>query len=100
MQIHLVETSNNFVKLKENVWESGWWSLRESDAAKLVGGRIYFHRGQQESSFYGGNITAYRVVQEGEHKDLVVFEFQHNKDCRNIKTDKSGWSKKMKIIES
>jgi len=98
MDIHLVEKLNNFVRLKENLWESGWWVLQESAAAKLVGGKIYFHKEQQERSFYGGNITGYRVVREGKHEGLVVFEFKHDKDCRNVKTDKSGWTKKMKII--
>ncbi|MEN6466629.1 MAG: hypothetical protein ABFD62_15750 [Syntrophaceae bacterium] len=98
MEIHLVENLNNFVRLKENLWESGWWVLQETEAAKLVGGKIYFHKEQQQRSFYGGNITGYRVVQDGEHKGLVVFEFKHNKDCRDVKTDKGGWVKKMKII--
>lgn len=98
MKIHLVENLNNFVKLKENLWESGWWELEESKAAKLVGGKIYFHKVQQERSFYGGNITGYRIVRDGEHKGLIVFQFQHNKVCRDVKTDKSGWNKKMKII--
>ncbi len=98
MKIHLVETSNNFVMLKENLWESGWWALGESEAAKLVGGSIYFHREQQGRSFYGGDITGYRVVQDGKHDGLIVFEFKHNKDCRDVKTDKSGWVKRIKIV--
>jgi len=36
MEIHLVEKLNNFVRPKENLWESGWWALDESEAAKLV----------------------------------------------------------------
>ncbi len=98
MDIHLVENLNNFAMLKENLWESGWWGLEESEAAKLVGGKIYFHKEQQERSFYGGNITGYRVVQDGVHKGLIVFEFKHNKECRDVKTDKNGWSRKVKIV--
>lgn len=98
MEIHLIENSNNFVRLKENLWESGWWALNESEAARLVGGRIYFHKVQQERSFYGGDITGYRVVQDGEHDGLIVFEFKHNRDCRDVKTDKAGWIKKMKMV--
>jgi hypothetical protein len=98
MEIHLVEKSNNFFRLKENLWESGWWPLHESEAAKLVGGKIYFHRGQQEHSFYGGDITGYRLVPQGEHEGLIVFEFKHNKECRDVKTGKGGWVKKIKIV--
>jgi len=99
MKIHLKENSNNFVRLKENLWESGWWALDENRAATLVGGKIYFHKGLQESSFYGGDITGYRVVQDGEHAGLIVFEFKHNKDCRDVRTDKGGWVKKIKIVQ-
>ena len=63
MNIHLVEPLNHFVKLKDNVWESGSWGLDEDKAKKLVGGEIYFHKKRQEPSFYGGTILGYRVHQ-------------------------------------
>ena len=49
MNIHLVEPLNNFVKVQDNVWESGSWGLEESQAKKLVGGEIYFHKKRQEA---------------------------------------------------
>lgn len=100
MDIHLVENLNNFVKLKANLWESGWWPVQENEAARLVGGKIYFHKDRQERSFYGGDITGYRVVQDGEYRGLIVFEFKHNKYCRYVKTEKNGWNKKIKIINN
>jgi hypothetical protein len=99
MNIHLVESSNHFVKLQDNVWESGWWTLDESKAKRLVGGEIYFHRKRQEPSFYGGTIIGYRINQEGENQGRIVFKLQHSLSCRNVSTDKSGWIKNMKIIE-
>ena len=98
MNIHLVEKLNNFVRLEDNVWESGWWSLDESKAKKLVGGEIYFHKKQQERSFYGGIIIGYRIEQDGQYQGKIVFKLQHSKVCRNVKTDKSGWSRRMKIV--
>jgi len=97
MNIHLVEALNRFTKLRDNVWESGWWSIDESEAEKLVGGEIYFHKKQQEPSFYGGIITGYRVEQNGEHQGRIIFKLEHSETCRNVKTDKHGWSRKMKI---
>jgi len=44
MNIHMVEPLNNFVKLPDNSWESGWWTIDESKARELVGGEIYFHK--------------------------------------------------------
>ena len=98
MNIHLIEPLNNFVKLQDKGWESGWWSIDESKAKELVGGEIYFHKKQQEPSFFGGTITGYRIEQDVQYQGSIVFTLQYNAACRNVKTDKLGWSKKMKII--
>jgi hypothetical protein len=98
MDIHLVEQINNFFKMQGNIWESGWWSLDENKAKDLIGGKIYFHKKQQEPSFYGGTITGYRIEQDGQHQGRVVFKLKYSEECRNVKTGKYGWSKKMKII--
>ena len=42
MQIHLIETANNFTKLREKIWECGWWKLEEEKAKKLIGGQYLF----------------------------------------------------------
>jgi len=98
MNIHLVEPLNNFVKLQDKKWESGSWSLDEDKAKQLVGGEIYFHKKRLEPSFFGGIITGYRIEQDAQNQGNIVFILQYNAGCRNIKTDKLGWSKKMKII--
>jgi hypothetical protein len=98
MYIHLIEKMNNFVKLQDNIWESGWWSLDEVKAEKLVGGEIYFHKQQQEPSFYGGTILGYRVEHDGQYQGKIIFKLQYSEACRNVRTDKQGWSRKMKII--
>ncbi|OPY85477.1 MAG: hypothetical protein A4E72_01944 [Syntrophus sp. PtaU1.Bin208] len=98
MNIHILEPLNNFVKLQDGGWESGWWSIDENKAKELVGGEIYFHKKQQEPSFFGGIIGAYRIEEDGQHQGNIVFIFQYHAECRNVRTDKNGWSKKMKII--
>jgi hypothetical protein len=82
MQIHLIENADNFTKLRDKVWESGWWVLTEDEAKKLIGGHIYFHRKKSEPSFYGG----------------VIFEFEYRDACRGIKADRCGWSMEKKIV--
>ena len=99
MNIHLVETGNNFVKLEDNVWESAAWQLQEDDAQKLVGGRIFFHKKKQEPSFYGGTILGFRILQEGETQGKVIFQLQHCLSCRNVSTDSFGWKKAIKITD-
>lgn len=98
MNIHLIEPLNKFVKLPDSRWESGWWNIDESKAKKLVGGEIYFHKKQQEPSFFGGSITGYRIDQNEQYQGKIVFTLRYDAACRKVKTDKSGWSKKMKII--
>lgn len=98
MNIHMVEPLNNFVKLPDSSWESGWWSIDESKAKELVGGEIYFHKKQGEPSFFGGTITGYRLDQDAQFQGKVAFTLNYNAACRNVRTDKNGWSKKMKII--
>ena len=99
MNIHLVEPLNHLVKLQDDIWESGWWRLDEDKAKKLVGGEIYFHKKRQEASFYGGNILGYRVNQDGEYQGKIIFKFQHSQSCRNVRTDRSGWNKNVKVME-
>jgi len=98
MKIHVVEKMNNFRKLKDNLWESSGWKLDEGKAKKLIGGEIYFHKEREEPSFYGGTIKGCRVEQEGLNQGRIIFEFQYHQECRNIRTDRTGWSMKMKII--
>ncbi len=100
MNIHIIEPINNFIKLNDNVWESGGWKLAEDRAKKLVGGEIYFHKKRTEPSFYGGTVLGYRVAQEGQDSGRIIFKLQYKKECRNVRTDSSGWSNKIKIIES
>ena len=99
MNVHLVEPLNHLVKLQDDIWESGWWKLDEDKAQELVGGEIYFHKKRQESSFYGGNILGYRVKEDGEYLGKIIFKLQFSQSCRNVRTDKSGWHKDVKIVE-
>lgn len=98
MNIHLIETSNNFVKLSDGKWESGRWDIDESKAKELIGGEIYFHKKKQEPSFFGGSIIGYRIDQDERYQGNIVFMLRYNTACRNVKTNTQGWSKKMKII--
>jgi hypothetical protein len=98
MNIHIVEHVNNFVKIDDNVWESGWWNVDEKNAEKLVGCEIYFHKKREEPSFYGGTVLGYRIEEDGPYVGKVVFKLQYKHACRNVRTDKSGWNKEVKII--
>jgi hypothetical protein len=98
MSIHVLEPVNNFIKLRDNIWECGWWKLGEDKVQELNGSEIYFHKKRLEPSFFGGTIRGYRIEQEGPYQGKVVFEFEFKPACRNIKTNGTGWSMEMKIV--
>ena len=98
MNVHVIEPLNNFVKLPDDKWESGGCSIDESKARKLIGGIIYFHKKRFEPSFFGGSILDYRFDQRSQDQRKVIFTFLYKEDCRNVNTDKRGWSKRVKII--
>ena len=100
MKVHLIEKSDNFRKLEDETWESSGWNLDEDTANKLIGGEVYFHRKKEEASFYGGTIMGYRIEQEGDHQGLIVLQLQPCNTCRNVRTDKYGWSTGVKVIEN
>ena len=60
-RIHLIERDDHFVPLGNSVYESGFWKLTEEKAELLKDGMIYFHKAQDEPSFYGGRIIDYRI---------------------------------------
>jgi hypothetical protein len=99
MKLHVVEPLNHFTRLQENIWENGCWKMQESRARELVGGEIFFHKKREEPSFYGGTILGYRVAPDGPHEGKIIFEFKYKPTCRNIRTDRTGWSLRMKIID-
>jgi len=72
--------------------------VSEEMAQKLVGGSLYLHRGKQQPSHFGGEILSYRVEQSGPNAGLVVFTLKAKMDCKDVKTDRKGWTKDLKIL--
>lgn len=97
--IHCIERTDNVRKTDrlKNEWESGYWTLSEEAAQKLVGGSIYLHRGKQQPSHFGGRILSYRVEQSGPQAGCVVFTLEAAMDGKGVKTDRKGWTKDQKI---
>lgn len=99
--IHFVERLNNLKKLPDQSgdWESGYWVVAEQTAAKLVGGDIYLHPGQQEPSRFGGTIVSYRVHKsEDDLNGRVVFRFTPTMGHKGVKAGADGWGNEKKIV--
>lgn len=81
-------------------WESGNWDIAEAKAAALVGKRIYFHETQAGLSYYGGEITGFRVVpaDDPETPGRVVFTFTPDAAGRGFTAGRTGWRNEQKTI--
>ncbi len=99
--IHLIERQNRFRKIEDDKYESGFWDVAEATAQLLLGGSIFFHKKQDEKSFYGGTILAYRITtkQDSEkYAGRIIFIFRFSPDHRDVKTDIHGWGNEKKIV--
>jgi len=83
-----------------NVFRSGYWKISVATAKSLKGGKIYFHAKQGEPSFFGGTICDFEMVAEGERKGRIIFFFERETDCKNVKTSRDGWAQEIKIISA
>src|SRR3954469_894384 len=84
-KIHLIEKAGLFKKLDGNIHESGFWAVTPEVAESLIGGDVYFHKKQKETSFFGGKILSYRVhEEEDEHKGRIIFKFEFSRDHRDV----------------
>lgn len=81
-------------------YESGNWDVAEAKAASLVGKRIYFHETQAGPSYYGGEITGFRVLPPDHHETpgRIVFTFIRDPACQGFLAGASGWRNEQKTI--
>jgi len=97
-RVHLIERDNRLTRIDGPVWESGFWVISESNAKKLIGGSILFHKKQNEPSFFGGIILKYRIQYDGKYAERVIFTFEYQADHRNFLAERGGWSQEKKIV--
>ncbi|MDR1709331.1 MAG: hypothetical protein LBS70_06380 [Candidatus Accumulibacter sp.] len=99
-KIHFVENMDHIRRLDKeaNLWESRWWAVSPETAEKLVGGRIFFHKAQKKPSFFGGDITGFRVETGDEWRGRIIFKFKASEECRGITTGPEGWGREKKIV--
>jgi hypothetical protein len=66
-------------------YESGYWTLYESEAQRLVNGMLYLHQKKAEPSYFGGVISGYRISTDVEpYPGKIVFSVTSQEDAKNI----------------
>jgi hypothetical protein len=97
--IHLIERMGHVrtVDASTGMYESEWWAIPASTAKRLVGGRIYLHKGQDKPSFFGGVITGYRIEAEGEHSGRVIFAFTRDAAGKGV-VSRGDWGNEKKYV--
>lgn len=101
--IHLIRNDPKLPQIKpvkpgSDLFQSGYWVISEAKAEALKGGKVFFHEKKAEPSFFGGEITEFKKVTEGEYKGRIVFIFKPDRACKGIKTQRDGWSQEMKLL--
>jgi hypothetical protein len=98
--VHFIERADNVRKTdkNKNEWESGFWTMTEELAQKLVGASLHLHRSRSQPSHFGGRILGYRIEQSGPSAGTVVFTVRATVDCKDVKTDAKGWANDKKIF--
>ncbi len=81
-------------------YRSGNRFVSERRARSLIEGTIYFHRSQSAPSFFGGKITAAEKLVDGPDAGRIVFTFLADQACKNVRTERNGWSQEMKIVDA
>ena len=54
-------TNVTIVDPSKGAWCSGYWDLSEDQARALVGGWLYLHETKKSPSYYGGQISDFKV---------------------------------------
>jgi hypothetical protein len=100
MKLHLVEKNKRFTREDKfsQIWESGFWKMSQDTANSLVGGDLYLHSAKIKPSYFGGKILGFRVVEDGEWKGRIVFEFEFSPEYKGVSAGKDGWGMEKKIV--
>jgi len=85
-RIHLICRNPLYLNVIDpNNYESGYWTLYEAEAGRLVSGTIYLHQKKSEPSYFGGTISGFRLSTDAEpYPGKIVFKVTPRDDCKNI----------------
>ena len=82
----------NHIRLGQDVYKSGNWTVSDERAAEAVGNRIYLHETKKGRSWHGGTIQGWRVF-DGTRK---IFTYKAEGDIRVLCAD--GWGQEQATV--
>ena len=75
--------------------------MAEETAQRLVGGDLFVHSSQSESSHFGGKILSYRVHHDHNKPDIdgrLVFRIKPSPEHKGVTAGRDGWGMEKKIV--
>jgi len=85
-KIHIVSRNpRHLMEVAAPEFESGYWTLYEAEAEKLIGGTLYLHKKKSEASYFGGTITGYRLSSPTDpNPGGVIFKVRSEAACEGV----------------
>ncbi len=85
-RIHLICRNPLYLTaLQPPQYESGFWTLYESEAERLVNGMLYLHQKKAEPSYFGGTISGFRLSTDMEpYPGKIVFTVTAQENGKDV----------------
>ena len=85
-RIHLVCRNPLYLMaIEPPKYEIGFWTLYESEAQRLVSGKLYLHQKKSEPSYFGGTISGFRLSTAAEpYPGKIVFTVVAEDGCKDL----------------
>jgi hypothetical protein len=78
---------------------SAAWKISEASAEKLVGGKLFVHDGQNNASYFGGEIIGWERIAAN---DRIVLKFIALPECKGVyarNQSLNNWSMELRFFE-
>jgi hypothetical protein len=87
--IHFIcKGRRHICRIEGTTYLSGYWNIDAYTAQQLVGGMVYFHEAKKQPSYFGGQVSSWRVAEEEDHPDHIgdiILTFEATTDGKNAK---------------
>lgn len=80
----------------QDVYTSEAWAISAAEAAKIIGGRVYFHQTKADPSYFGGDVLGVEPVHgEGSDPERFILRLTAQRDAKGVAWNEAGQSHAM-----